>query len=558
MKRNIAILLTAILMWSIFPTVTFASGGGDHTHEHEETPSNTATLKYFSSEASSEKYELLIRYGHIHEGESSQLLLFISNYENNKPIDNAKLKISSPQDPKMDFKISSAGEGTYEITAVFKDKKEYTLNVEIDGALGADLIAVQHIEVGKELTTETTTDSNSEYIKWGLILFFVLMAGMGAGVLLQKRNATRAKTYFIFFLMLFACLIPITSSNAHGDDDHGANSSGNNFSNRFLIPKETQFLFDVYTEKIQRGGFTESTKLFGTILPSSNGQAIVSASQAGKVAALQVKVGQNVKAGQLLATLELTLDAGAGINILAEKNNLIAEVERAKKEYDRLVAIQDIAAKRDVDEAKAKWQRADANLKLISGGTGNRISLKAPIDGIISNFNLSVGATVTGGQTLFTINNLSTVYAEAQVFDKDAHYIVEGAKFSVECANDNHKTSEVKLISLAQEINNSNQSQRVLFELKNTEQDFKIGEFVNIRVFSGQSSSLIALPNSAFTEINGKPVVFIKDAAENYAVSYVQLGENNGTHTSILKGVEEGERVVVNGSYQLKMIYLNQ
>jgi cobalt-zinc-cadmium efflux system membrane fusion protein len=46
--------------------------------------------------------------------------------------------------------------------------------------------------------------------------------------------------------------------------------------------------------------------------------------------------------------------------------------------------------------------------------------------------------------------------------------------------------------------------------------------------------------------------------AEKYTVSYVQLGENNGTFTSILKGVEEGERVVTNASYQLKMIYLNQ
>lgn len=558
MKKNVATLLTAMLMWTFFPSINLASGGDDHTHEHKETPSGNSVPKYFSSEASSEKYELLIRYGHIHEGEPSRLLLFVSNYESNQPINNAKLKISSPQDPKMDFKISSSGEGAYEIKATFKEKKEYSLNVELDGELGADLIAIQPIDVGKELVTETTSKAGSEYLKWGLILFFVLLAGIGAGIFLQKKITARAKTYFIVFLILFGCLIPITSGKAHGDEDHGANTSGNNFSNRFLIPKETQFLFDVFTEKIQRGGFLESTKLFGTILPSSNGQAIVSAPQSGKVVSLEVKVGQKVKAGQPLATLELTLDAGAGINLLAEKNNLIAEVERAKKEYDRLAAIQDIAAKRDVDEAKAKWQRANANLKLISDGTGNRIILKSPIEGIISNFNLSEGSTVAGGQTVFTINNLSVVYAEAQVFDKDAHYIAEGATFSVECANDNHKTVEVKLISLAQEINNSNQSQRVLFELKNTEHNFKIGEFVNIRVFSGQSSSLMALPNSAFTEINGKPVVFIKDAAENYAVSYVQLGENNGTHTSILKGVEEGERVVVNGSYQLKMIYLNQ
>ncbi|MBK8449278.1 MAG: hypothetical protein IPL42_04295 [Saprospiraceae bacterium] len=97
-----------------------------------------------------------------------------------------------------------------------------------------------------------------------------------------------------------------------------------------------------------------------------------------------------------------------------------------------------------------------------------------------------------------------------------------------------------------------------MFQLNNPDNDFKIGEFVNIRVFASESSHQIVLPNSAITEINGKPVVFIKDAAEKYSVSYVQLGENNGSFTSILKGVEEDERIVVNASYQLKMIFLNQ
>ena len=558
MKKNRVIYFIAIMGWLILPNNLLASGSGDHTHAHEEEAKPTAGQAYFSSEASSDKYELLIRYGHLHEGEVSTLTLFVSNYQSNHPIDKASIKISSPQDPNMEFKITSMGEGAYEISSSFKDKKDYTLNVQIVGSLGADLIAVPHIEVGKELFVASNTDESSDTLKLGLIIVFVLVLGVGIGMFMQKRNTQKAKAFFPAFLMLVNCLIPVSSTNAHGDDDHGAKSSGNNFSNSFLIPKETQFLFDVYTEKVNKGSFVESTKLFGTILPSSGGQALVSTPQNGRVASLKVAVGQRVETGQILATIEMNLDASANINVLTEKNNLQAEVERAKKDYDRLNAIQDIAAKRDVDEAKARWQKADANLKLIAGGTGKVISLRAPIGGIVSNFNLSVGSTVSSGQTLFTINNLSSVYAEAQVFDKDAHYIVEGAKFSVECANDNHKTSEVKLLSLAQEINNTNQSQRVLFELNNPNHDFKIGEFVNIRVFSNQSSSLIALPNAAFTEINGKPVVFIKEAAEKYSVSYVQIGENNGMYTSIVKGVEEGERIVVNGSYQLKMIYLNQ
>jgi cobalt-zinc-cadmium efflux system membrane fusion protein len=87
-----------------------------------------------------------------------------------------------------------------------------------------------------------------------------------------KAKHKNRKTYIIFVLLIVYCLLPIQQSIAHGDDDHGAKKSGNNFSNSFNVPKETQFLFDVFTEKVQSGSFTESTKLFGTIIPSSNGQ----------------------------------------------------------------------------------------------------------------------------------------------------------------------------------------------------------------------------------------------------------------------------------------------
>ena len=151
------------------------------------------------------------------------------------------------------------------------------------------------------------------------------------------------------------------------------------------------------------------------------------------------------------------------------------------------------------------------------------------------------------------------MYVEAQVFDKDADKVNEGNNFNVECATtDVHKTAEVKLLAPAQSINPTNQTQRVIFEMENPDGEFKIGEFVNVRVFSKQNTKEIALPNSAISEINGRPVVFIKNNAEQYSVSYISIGQNNGKSTVIRKGVEEMERVVVNATYQMKMIYLNQ
>ena len=63
---------------------------------------------------------------------------------------------------------------------------------------------------------------------------------------------------------------------------------------------------------------------------------------------------------------------------------------------------------------------------------------------------------------------------------------------------------------------------------------------------------------NAITDVNGKPAVFIKDKAEQFSISFIQKGESNAIYTSIIKGVEGGERVVIGNVYQMKMIYLNQ
>lgn len=551
--KNI-ITLIAFLLVLTFQTVFADAGHG----KEEAAPAQSQ--KYFSSEAVSDRYELLLRYEPIQIGKPAQLTLFVSEYATNKPVDKAELKITAQEDGKLVFTTKQTGEGTYEVETSFPEKKNYSLAVSINSALGADLILLSNIDAGKELLHEETASSKSAFANWQtwLLLAVALLIGLGLGFLLQKRNTSKGKTTIAMLLLAVNALLPVQNSIAHEGHDEGAKKSGNNFSNSFNVPKETQFLFDVFTEQMENGNFTESTKLFGTVIPSSNGQALVTTPQNGKVISLNVRVGEQIKAGQQLAVIEQNIDAGTQVNFLSEKNNLTAEYNAAKKEFDRLISIKDIAAKRDVDEATARLQKAETNLKLFNGNSGKTITLHAPISGIVANFKLSIGATVNAGETLFTITNLAQIYAEAQVFDKDANKVQQGAKFTIECVNDSHKTSEVKLLSLAQEINATNQSQRVLFELSNPDSDFKIGEFVNIRVFASENSQQIALPNSAITEINGKPVVFIKDAAERYTISYVQLGENNGTHTSILKGVEEGERVVTNASYQLKMIYLNQ
>ncbi|MFZ6010560.1 MAG: efflux RND transporter periplasmic adaptor subunit [Bacteroidota bacterium] len=551
------IIITILLM---LPLGGFAHEGDSHSHEGERQASGVKS--YFSTEAVSDKYELFLKYGPIHPGEEAVLRLFLSEYHSNKPVDSAKLKVISREDGKINFVISRIDRGYYEIKATFPEAKKYSLAVTIESPLGPDLLLLQDIESGKELQAEEETQT----VVWAnpyLIFGTGLLAGLAAMFLLMRARYRKVAAVFMTGL----CLLPTANwQNAVAHEGHDDDSQkGNNFSNAFEVPKETQFLFDVFTQPIKPGAFSETTKLFGTIIPASNGQANVQSPQVGRVLSLHAQVGQKVSQGQLLAMIEPTIDAGNLVSILSEKNNVEAELEAARKEYERLKSIEDIAAKRDVAEAEARYQKAKENQKLFqsleSGKSGQArvIALKSPISGIVGNFTFAVGATINANETLFTVTNLSRVFVEAQVFDKDAERVNRGKNFVVECATaDTHKTAEVKLLASAQSINPTNQTQRVIFQMENPHGDFKIGEFVNVRVFDAGESREITLPNGAISEINGRPVVFIKDGAEQYSVSYISAGHNNGTYTLINKGVEEGERVVVNGTYQMKMIYLNQ
>jgi|JI10StandDraft_1071094.scaffolds.fasta_scaffold05293_8 cobalt-zinc-cadmium efflux system membrane fusion protein len=544
-------------------SVVKASGGDDHTHAGEKPVAEANGKTYFSSEAISDKYELFLKYQPIEPGVEATLWLFISDYKTNSPLDSAVLKITSKEDKNLKFTIVRADRGYYEIKTTFPAAKKYSFTVTISSALGSDLLLLQNIEPGKQLGEVADEHSSSIFSSTLFLVGVGLVAGLLIMFVFMKARYRKVAAGFLIVLIVLptAQLQPALAHEGHDD----AGKKGNNFSNAFEVPKETQFLFDVLTQPVQQGGFTESTKLFGTVIPSSNGQAVVQSPQTGKIISLSVKVGQKVTQGQLLATIEPTIDAGNTVTFLSEKNNAEAELVAAQKDYDRLKSIEDIAAKKDVAEAEARYNKAKQNKKLFenlensSANNARAIVLKSPINGVVSNFTFAIGANVNANETLFTVTNLSTVYVEAQVFDKDAEKVNTGKNFIVECSTtDVHKTAEVKLLAPAQSINPTNQTQRVIFEMENPDGEFKIGEFVNVRVFASQPIKEIALPNSAISEINGRPVVFIKDNAEQYSVSYVSIGQNNGSHTVIQKGVEEGERVVVNATYQMKMIYLNQ
>ncbi|MEO6037529.1 MAG: efflux RND transporter periplasmic adaptor subunit, partial [Saprospiraceae bacterium] len=435
---------------------------------------------------------------------------------------------------------------------------------------GADLIGLQGVVVGQKLVAEAVVAAHTHSHGW---IWF--LGGLALGIVGMWFLSRRRSRLLTLALLLTSAWLSSPNLNpvfAHGDEPHGPKSGGSGYGKSVDAPKETQFLFEILTQPIAIGDYQSATAMFGTIIPASGGLGAVVAPQNGRITRMNAVVGQAVRAGQTLAILQQTLGAAEQVGIAGSNADLAVQIETTRarvaatrREFDRLNAIRDIAAARDVQAAEAAYNQARAELQALQNRTGanaaansRTVALVAPISGMLGAFTLSPGAEVVAGQTLFTVTNLNKVYVEAQVYDRDVSAIQAGNKFLVTCSTDDHKTAEVRLISPAQMMNPGNQSQRVLFEMDNPGGDFKIGEFVTVNALNQRSSRQITVPNSALTEINGKTAVFLKHAPEEFELAYVQTGEDDGTRTLIIKGMEEGEKVVVNGAYEVKMMFLNQ
>jgi RND family efflux transporter MFP subunit len=532
---------------------THADGSVHADHDEEKASSNAKQgHSDFTTETSTDKYELLLRFEQIKPGVETHLTLFISDFNTNAPINDAQLQLAIQEDATIPLEVEKTNDGEWSIHATFPEKKTYSMVVNLNSAMGPDLILLNNIEVDKELSSAKEVTEHKWYTNQWLLIILAFIAGMVLILVLQKLGKAGRSAIGLFVLFALLPLQPTKLLAHEGHDAGNTKPSGPDVE----VPKETQFLFDMITQKISFGGAINTHSFFGTVLPSSQGQALASAPMPGKIISITTSVGSRVKKGQTLAIMEGAVDAASAMTLQSEKNNLQAELEVAKKELDRLKSISDIVSKKELEQATAHYQKTKDNLELLKNQSATRIEIKSPIEGVVDNFTWSIGANAAAGETLFTIINPAIVYVDAQIFENANALVSAANKFEISTSEG--QTVAASLLAIPQTLHPSNQSQHVLFEINNASGILKIGEYVTVRLQIPSDNNAIVIPTAAITEIDGKSAVFIKNAAEHYSLAYVNTANENGTTITITKGLEQDQRVVINATYQMKMIYLNQ
>lgn len=230
----------------------------------------------------------------------------------------------------------------------------------------------------------------------------------------------------------------------------------------------------------------------------------------------------------------------------ADVKSAVIEVERARGTLRSSQALLG-TANRAVGNAQATYRTFAGG----AGASGGRVNLVAPLNGVISKFDVTRGQAVDRTQALFEVEDLRSLWATAQVPERDSAVVRVGTPVTITTAALPGQTFNGTVQIVATRVDPKTRSLAVQCSLFNDDLKLKPDMFVDVRIANGESRRALSVPTTAIVSDAGKNYVFVKDK-EEFARHEVKLSSTGGKYVEILEGVEEGELVAVKGAFILK------
>ena len=347
--------------------------------------------------------------------------------------------------------------------------------------------------------------------------------------------------------------------------------------------QETTYL----TESVTRGNVEKTVVASGSV--ESVNEVDVGAQASGKITKLYVKLGQEIKKGEMIADIDSTTQ----INTLNTKKAALVSYQaqlKAKKtaydvalsSYNRLsklytqkaTSLDSLnTAKSTLDNAKAEMEAIEANIKQaeIEVNTAETnvsyTKITAPMDGTVISVPVSEGQTVNANQTtptIVTIADLSKMKIKPEISEGDITKVKAGQEVSFTILSDsqtvyhsvidsvdpaNTTTTDSSSTSSSTSSSSSSSTSSAIYYyanvlIDNPDRTLRIGMTTeNIKIANAKDVLLVS--NMAIQKRNGKSFINVLNDKNQPEPREVETGVQNDFHTEIKSGVNEGEKVIV-------------
>ena len=340
------------------------------------------------------------------------------------------------------------------------------------------------------------------------------------------------------------------------------------------------------TESVTRGNVEKTVVASGSV--ESVNEVDVGAQVSGKITKLYVKLGQEIKKGEMIADIDSTTQ----INTLNTKKAALVSYQaqlKAKKtaydvalsSYNRLsklytqkaTSLDSVnTAKSTLDNAKAEMEAIEANIKQaeIEVNTAETnvgyTKITAPMDGTVISVPVSEGQTVNANQTtptIVTIADLSKMKIKPEISEGDITKVKAGQEVSFTILSDsqtvyhsvidsvdpaNTTTSDSSSTSSLSSSSSSTTSAIYYYAnvlIDNPDRTLRIGMTTENNIKIANAKDVLLVSNMAIQKRDGKSFVNVLNDKNQPEPREVETGVQNDFKTEIKSGLNEGEKVIV-------------
>ncbi len=263
--------------------------------------------------------------------------------------------------------------------------------------------------------------------------------------------------------------------------------------------------------------------------------------------------GSHVARGDVVARMIPPLQG----NGWAESQLALAQAERNFERANRLRE-RDAISVREFEEAQNEYLARKAGHQRLEGsGSDGILSLTAPINGQIIDWQVRPGQRLQAGDKLMAIADPNIVWLKINVYENDFRRLGTPVGAYIHTSGENSgweiPESEMRVLTTGGALDPVTRTIPVLIEVTNTAGHLTINESTPVELYASEGVMATAVPRSAVFEDEGLNVVFVQAGGESFAKRVVRVGPRQGGWVSILDGILPGDRVVIRGGYHVKL-----
>ncbi len=278
----------------------------------------------------------------------------------------------------------------------------------------------------------------------------------------------------------------------------------------------------------------------GTVAWNERGQYVVQARATGYIERLHVRAAlDHVVKGQPLLDLYVPDWVAVQEDFLTAKRLQDGLDERALESL--------------AEGARQRMRQAgmtESQIALVerTGQVQARITLVAPASGVLTELMAREGGTAMMGAPLMRINDLSTVWVQAEVPESQVARVGVGTLVTAQTPAFPGDAFRGQVQALLPEVNSTTRTRKARMALANPKGKLVPGMFVQMRLISAQRRPTLVVPSEALVRTGKRTLVMIVEDGKFHPVE-VQIGLEQGGQTEILNGLSQGQKIVLSGQF---------